>query len=197
MRSALRKGLVATAIVLPLAVGSAAMAGTTDDWLSGSGDKGAATSAADAANLAVPKSGIAKDSGNRLDPGESLSPTTQYLTSNSKVYVFGLQPDCNLVLYKDATPSNGIIDKENLTAVGASGTRTRDDGYVQGDCDRFEMQHDGNGVIYRPGAVDGRDALWSTRTEGLPDGSYLQVEDSGTLAFYDRNNQRLDPNTRV
>jgi len=128
-------------------------------------------------------SGIAKDGGSRLDSGEVLSPRIQYLTSPSKEYIFGLQFDCNIVLYRDSNPDNGVFVKSDLTPVWDSQTSGQ-------PCNRAEMQRDGNLVLYRPDAVDARGALWESETSGHP-GAHLKVTDRGSVEIRGRDGQTL------
>ncbi len=99
-------------------------------------------------------------SGNLLLPNDKLEVGQQLMTNNNYQNLI-LQPDGNLVMYR-----NGV-------ARWASGTE--DSGAKVA-----KMQPDGNFVLY-----DAQNrAKWSTGTDGNP-GSYLWLKDDGNLFIYD------------
>jgi hypothetical protein len=97
--------------------------------------------------------------GNRLNPGESLSPNGQ-LTAPTKPLRLVLQDDGNLVLYVWNDP---LWDSKTTGQPAAKAV----------------MQQDGNFVIYDN---QGK-ALWSSNTWGK-NGSYLELDDSGSATIY-------------
>jgi hypothetical protein len=94
-----------------------------------------------------------------LTPGQALG-HDQAVTSCDGRFRLVHQGDGNVVLY------------QGQQALWATGTDRR-------ATETFEMQGDGNLVLYEPG----RKAIWSSRSSGRP-GSYLVVQDDGNAVVY-------------
>jgi hypothetical protein len=97
--------------------------------------------------------------GDDIVAGETLLPG-QLIGSANGQYVLGYQVDGNLVL---SGPGGPVWNSQT------SGTKP-------GVC---IMQHDGNLVVYEPGATP----VWASATDGNP-GSRLLVQDDGNLVIY-------------
>lgn len=100
-----------------------------------------------------------------LYAGEKLQ-KGEYLTSNNGEYMFVLQDDGNLVLYRKTS----------------AGTQWLWDYHAAGHAvSHLVMQSDGNLVVYGyPNFV------WGSMTQGHP-GAYLVVQDDGNVVIYDGN----------
>ena len=98
-----------------------------------------------------------------MQPGEVLfAARSDSRTSADGRFLFVMQSDGNLVLYRTATHY----------PLWASGTNGRDVNFVA-------MQGDGNLVIYN---FRGQ-AVWSSRTDGHP-GAFLVVQNDGNVVIY-------------
>lgn len=104
-----------------------------------------------------------------LNPGESLTPG-QSLSSANGCYIFVLQTDGNLVLYK-TRPQQKALWSSKTGGLAVS---------------HAPMQLDGNLVIY---ALNGK-ALWSSGTHDR-DGSHLALQNDGNLVIYTPANRAV------
>ncbi|BBN17253.1 hypothetical protein Mp_7g13100 [Marchantia polymorpha subsp. ruderalis] len=104
----------------------------------------------------------------------------QFVESQNRVYMFIMQADCNLVLYKTGV---GALWASNTHGMAS-------DGYM-------ELQHDGNAVVYvggveRAGLRSTADARWASNTYGRNDGAHrIDVQDDGNTVMYNEANQAI------
>jgi len=185
-RSFLRRAVVVGAIVLPLAVATAA----TADMLPGSEDETVTTTekqsrAEEYISLDVSK--MTPNEGTQLRVGESLV-KDEHMISPNRVYGIVLKDDCNVVLYHGGRARNhdGLFGRvlwasntagqpcDRLTMEPDGNLRLLDSngqmlwetgtGSELNKGARLEIQEDGNGVLYRPDAVDAGGAIAHTDT---------------------------------
>ncbi len=107
--------------------------------------------------------------GNRLNPGEYMTPGNILVSHNGK-YIFMLQTDGNIVLRKVKKNGQKVV-------LWSSGTSKY-------NVTKLIMQHDGNLVLYLH-----RHASWSTGTSGHP-GAFLVVQDDGNVVIYSRDGRK-------
>jgi hypothetical protein len=93
----------------------------------------------------------------------------QGIFSSNKCFKITMQPDNNLVIYKESTGKPIWASKTEKS--GATEAR---------------MQADGNFVLYD----SSNSAKWETGTHGNP-GSYLILQDDGNMVLYSKNGNGL------
>jgi len=104
---------------------------------------------------------------NSLLPGESLTPG-HHLTSKNGKYIFDMQRDGNIVVYKI---------KNGRHVLWSSGTSKY-------NVTKLIMQSDGNLVMYLY-----RHASWSTGTSGNP-GVFLIMQNDGNAVIYSNTRKK-------
>ena len=116
-----------------------------------------------------------KFAGNRIDPGTVLSSNNAWCPSPNQDFVLVFQKDGNLVLYQVMESKPALKEGGAFTGKPIWGPER----LSRKENSTFEVQNDGNLVIYDSGRKD----LWSSRTNGItPFGLCLQ--DNGNLVLY-------------